>query len=288
MNTMMKPIKAYLFIYNEAPTSIKYSAFQYCGSLTSVTIPDSVTSIGTSAFYDCSSLTSVTIGNSVTSIGDGAFGFCDSLTSVIIPESVTSIGYGAFSYCSSLTSITIPDSVTSIGEFAFEGCSSLISIEIPYSVTSIGSYAFEKCYSLTFLYCKSPIPSNLTGILSSSFINKIYIPIDSLSEYQNATNWSQYADIMVGSEILSLSDDSLMGISISLEERIKHLAPDRRGAFGTRVGARNGYGAPQGRAHRLAGIPQAYGMVLQGPARRGKRTRRFDASRYLGGHQGGL
>ena len=43
-------------------------AFQYCSSLTSVTIPNSVTSIGDYAFSGCSSLTSVTIPNSVTSI----------------------------------------------------------------------------------------------------------------------------------------------------------------------------------------------------------------------------
>ena len=37
-------------------TSIGERAFEYCSSLTSVTIPNSVTSIGYSAFYDCSSL----------------------------------------------------------------------------------------------------------------------------------------------------------------------------------------------------------------------------------------
>ena len=106
-------------------TSIGSSAFEYCSSLTSISIPNSVTSIRSSAFDGCSSLTSITIPNSVTSIGSSAFWSCSSLTSITIPNSVTSIGGGAFSYCRSLTSITIPNSVTSIGSSAFYGCSSL-------------------------------------------------------------------------------------------------------------------------------------------------------------------
>ena len=123
---------------NYSVTSIGNSAFYYCESLTSVTIPNSVTSIGESAFARCSSLTSVTIPNSVTSIGDNAFLGCSSLTHPIIvndmfvflptgyeghysiPENISTIIGGAFQGCSSLTSVTIPNSVTSIGIEAFD------------------------------------------------------------------------------------------------------------------------------------------------------------------------
>src|SRR5262245_11988366 len=84
--------------------------YAFNGSLTSVTIPNSVTSIGNGAFYDCTSLTNVTLPNSVTHIGDSAF-WGTSLTSVTIPNSVTTIGNGAFFYCASLTAITV-DSAT--------------------------------------------------------------------------------------------------------------------------------------------------------------------------------
>ena len=185
-------------------TSIGYTAFEYCSSLTSITLPNSVTSIGDGAFACCSSLTSITIPNSVTSIGDWVFKDCTSLTSIILPNSVISIGGWVFQRCYSLTSITIPNSVTSIGDGALENCSSLTSIVvesgntvydsrencnaiietatntliaggqstiIPNSVTSIGDYAFEGCSSLTSI----TIPNSVTSIGSNAFYDVLNI-----------------------------------------------------------------------------------------------------------------
>ena len=183
--------------------SIGDSAFGYCSSLTSITIPDSVTTISWRAFYYCSSLTSITIPNSVTSIGEYAFGDCTSLTSITIPDSVTSISNMAFYGCSSLaeitvdsnnavykdidgnlytkdgktlikyavgkvaTSFTLPESVTIIGEGAFSFCTSLTSITIPNSVTSIGGGAFGYCSSLASI----TIPDGVTSIGNNAFSN---------------------------------------------------------------------------------------------------------------------
>ena len=176
-----------VIVFDRPITTIGSSAFYYCRSLTSVTIPDSVTTIGSSAFSLCYSLTSVTIPDSVTTIGDGAFYECYNLTSVTIPDSVTTIEGYTFSGCRSLTSVTIPDSVTTIYGSAFSYCSSLTSVTIPDSVTSIGD-AFCGCSSLTsvtigaglnylssslFAGCTSltsvVIPDNITKINGSAF-----------------------------------------------------------------------------------------------------------------------
>lgn len=51
-------------VYKGVPvTSIGYQAFQYCNSLTSVTIPNSIVYIGYQAFYQCYRLTSAVFSN---------------------------------------------------------------------------------------------------------------------------------------------------------------------------------------------------------------------------------
>ena len=162
------------------------SSSNYSG-LTSVTIPEivtyngttySVTSIGFSAFYGCTSLTSITIPNSVTSIGDHAFSNCYGLTIITIPSSVTSIGEGPFSgtgiyndesnwensvlYIDNCLigakesisgSYTIKENTRLIADHAFSRCYSLTSVTIGNSVTNIGRRTF--CYSLMSVIVES-------------------------------------------------------------------------------------------------------------------------------------
>ena len=94
--------------------SIGDSAFYYCSSLTSITLPSSITSIGDSTFEGCSNLGMVNFGENsqLTGIGERAFYSCDNLASITIPESVTSIGSSAFSGCSALAEVYNYSNVT--------------------------------------------------------------------------------------------------------------------------------------------------------------------------------
>ena len=149
-------------IAGKTVTSIRYSAFYSCDSLTSVSIPDSVEQIGTNLFVGCSKLKTISVSPDhpyFATIDGVLFRKADkalisypagiSSSTYTIPQGITAIGDGAFSSCSSLTSVSIPDSVTSIGDCAFGSCTSLTSVSIPDSVTSIGDYAFDNCPNLT-------------------------------------------------------------------------------------------------------------------------------------------
>ena len=145
--------------------SIGSNAFQYCDSLTSITIPENVTSIGNYAFAYCYGLIEINYNATAANIlsyenyvfsdagqgGDGItvniganvtklpnYIFAPDLSSSYSPNITTvnfeegsvceSISGGAFNHCLSLTSITIPSSVTSIGTDAFAGCYALAEI----------------------------------------------------------------------------------------------------------------------------------------------------------------
>ena len=173
-------------------TEIGESAFEWCDSLTNVTIPSSVTSIGFGAFLRCESLTSITIPSGVTRIGSGAFhntayynedsnwqngvlyiDNClieakgDELSSNYTINSGTRvIADEAFLWCENLTSVVIPNSVTSIGYGVFVGCGGLTNVKIPNSVTSISPSAFNSCGNLNITVDESnPNYCDIDGVL---------------------------------------------------------------------------------------------------------------------------
>lgn len=206
--------------FKEDINMIGSSAFYGSQNLLSIIIPNAVNEIGKSAFANCTSLTEVIIPNSVISIvnndvspmNTGAFTGCTSLTNINIPSSVTSIGHGTFSGCTQLKSIIIPNSVVSLGKYIFKGCSNLTTVNLSNKIDAIHTGAFWDCTSLqalelpasvntiaaaafnnvplSQLQCNAPNPPTLNA---SAYIPAeciVYVPAESVTDYQNAENWN--------------------------------------------------------------------------------------------------
>ncbi|MCR5687115.1 MAG: leucine-rich repeat domain-containing protein [Lachnospiraceae bacterium] len=91
----------------------------YSGDEPEVNIPSGIKRIGNRAFYKNGTLSSVSMPNSVTDIGEFAFAR-SSLSSIDLPEGVRNIGYAAFYTCPNLASVSIPSSVSHIDLGAFD------------------------------------------------------------------------------------------------------------------------------------------------------------------------
>ena len=162
--------------------------------------------------------------NNITTIDANAFAYsmCEN---VIIPETVTLIGINAF-YSASIGTMILPGSVTRISLFAFQsvmgvnGVAPVIKlneglavidqsafnsariageIEIPSTVTEIG----ESCFAfteITTVICKPTTPPALGAEAFTSYTAgfTIKVPAASVAAYKAATNWSSYADYIVG------------------------------------------------------------------------------------------
>ena len=158
-------ITSVTFGENSQLTSIGDGAFNWCESLESITIPDSVTSIGEGAFCCCAKLTSITIPDGVKSIGNHAFAGCSALESITIPDSVLNIGDSAFAECTALESIENTQNILCIGSYAFEHCNNLKTFTIPYGVTTIEDGTFFCCTNMQTI----TIPETVTSIGQSAF-----------------------------------------------------------------------------------------------------------------------
>ena len=147
-------------------TAIASYSFAQFSSLKSVTFSESgmLETIGNSAFRYCKSIETLTIPASVKRIENGAFNGCSSLTTLVVNpggELDCSNAYGflsnysPFGDCSALVNITLGEGVKNISG-AFASCysndgkgniSGIKSIEIPASVENI-EYAFYRCAAL--------------------------------------------------------------------------------------------------------------------------------------------
>ena len=202
-------------------------AFQYCYALRALVVPNGVEdTFGNNICYYCYSLTRVVIPKNISSIGSQAFRICYSLVDVVIPNNTEYITAQTFAYCYSISSIIIPDNVISFnGDYIFQDChslknirmsknasggigntafreTSLSSIFIPQGITNIANYAFRDSFAIKEYdfsqHTSVPTLSNTNAFTGINPACKIKVPNSLLSQWKAATNWSTYADYIIG------------------------------------------------------------------------------------------
>ena len=218
-------------------TSIGDHAFYFCDNLQNINIPINVTSIGTAAFYFCTKLEGdldLSNNTNLEIIEGASFEYCP-FVNIFLPASILEIGNLAFAFNDDLTTLnfagtlqqfiaidksarwnysnscrfiinqeelinlTIPENITELTYACFSGCSSLLSVIIPNTVNSISTLVFDNCQNLTTMRIEATTPPTLGNISAiSTATTQIQVPMASVDAYKTATNWSNFADIIVG------------------------------------------------------------------------------------------
>ena len=192
-------------------TSIGSWAFYNCEKLCSVTnLTNNLTEICYAAFQGCGNLSSIDLPESLTYIGPSAFQSCKGLTTIVIPEGVTSINASTFAGCSNCSNVYMAKETTTIRDRAFQQCTNLSEINLPPALNNIEIYAFSGSNNLKKIYAYMPdVPALSTNSFSTYQTATLYVPEFLYNSYFYDTNWSQFLSI----QTCSLNPDDYLKLS---------------------------------------------------------------------------
>ena len=141
------------------------SAFAYCKSMPSVTLPDGLTDFGEArTFALCSKLSDINFPEGVTALPEYCF-YGTGFSGIRLPSTLRTVGRNLFLSCPSLRKVIIEDGLTEISDYMFSSCSSLVVVKMPDTATKIGNYVFQNCTSL-----RMPVlPAGLTEVPNYMF-----------------------------------------------------------------------------------------------------------------------
>ena len=195
-------------IYNH--TAIYTYEFAGQGQLKNIDFSDAsnnITAIEPNAFY-LAQVNGLVLPNTISVLGELCFTSAY-IATLTVPPLVTVLPRSAFSYIRKIyndeteeelpINIILPQNLTKIGDSCFEG-SQIQQITIPDTVTEIGGWAFFDCISLASITCLAATPPALgtDAFYTDTAGFSIKVPAASVAAYKAATNWSSYADYIVG------------------------------------------------------------------------------------------
>lgn len=153
--------------------------------------PDSLTYLGGQCFYQLTKITSITFGNNIKTIDN------------------YSLSRGS-SANTTLTSLRFPNSLETIGTLAFRCMARLSIIDFGTGIKTIRARAFEGVSNsyLTTLIVRATTPPNLSSTAFNSLTNcSLYVPRDSISLYEIATNWKSFLGRIYAIEDMNESEE---------------------------------------------------------------------------------
>ena len=168
---------------------------------------NNITAIESNAF-EYARMDGLVLPNTISILGPACFGTAY-ITTLTIPPLVTVLPDYAFTYIQPVNNtetgedlpinIILPQNLTKIGNSCFEGAL-IKQITIPDTVTEIGGRAFFFCRKLESITCLAATPPALgiDAFSSDTAGFTIKVPAASVAAYKAATNWSSYADYIVG------------------------------------------------------------------------------------------
>ena len=185
--------------------------------LTDVRIADSeVTTIESYAFNKCNDIEVLELPKGLTSIKNTPFGYDNSssgsdsnmkLEYLYIPKSVTSLPYGFLCTFRAVKTVEFEEdsACTVLSNWAFGYGKALTHIKVPKSVWYLGNDCFSNCISLQYIDLSEltsvPTLNSLSALNNVPPTCKIIVPTSLYEKWKSATNWSNFADMIVPNTI---------------------------------------------------------------------------------------
>jgi hypothetical protein len=184
---------------NDRVTKVKYGTFYEDTNLTSISLPN-VTSVESYAFYKCTSLATIDIPQ-IKSASQYTFAYTK--PSIINFPLLETISTYTFAYITVPCSVNLP-SLKTTSNSSFRDSKGITRVDLAIA-TKIDNLCFYYCNALETLIlrksdaiCTLQSTNAFTGTKIANGTGYIYVPDTLVTQYQQATNWSNYASQIKG------------------------------------------------------------------------------------------
>ena len=183
-------------------SKIQHNAFNACRSMETISIPSNIIEVGSLAFSDCA-IRCLVVPNSTNYIVSQVTNNCLNLRYILLPNTITKkTGNYIFYNNKILTRLVIPQCFSVITQRQFGSCDGIMSYIIPKSISTIDSQAFFGCTRVKYIdfthHEVIPTLGNVDAFSSIPADCEIRVPKALEEEWKQATNWSEYANQIVG------------------------------------------------------------------------------------------